>query len=105
MLLDVAPVLNIHLDSEHFNRVVTKMFMGDYLLKVSEIWHINSTVSIIFSRVTSGDYQSVIISINQALSPVVIQQPVLEFLLARLHLVKVFTVNCQLKVSHVEPPK
>lgn len=82
MLLDVAPELNIHIDSEHFNRVVTKMFMGDYLLLVSEIWNINSAVSVIFSRVTFGDYQSVIITINKALSPVVIQQPVLEFLLA-----------------------
>ena len=105
MLLDVEPVLNINLDSKYLYRFRPEMFMGDYLLLVSEIWNINFAVSVIFSRVTSGDYQSVIISINQALSPVVIQQPVLEFLLARLHLVKVFTVNCQLKVSHVEPPK
>ena len=69
MLLDVATVLNIHLDSEHFNWVITEMFMRNNLFLISEIWHINSAVSVIFPRVTSGDYQSVIISINQALSP------------------------------------
>lgn len=70
MLLDVAPVLNINLDSEHFNRFRPEVRMSNHLDFISIIRDINPATGVIFSRVSSGDDQPVIVLTINALPPV-----------------------------------
>ena len=59
MLLDVAPVLNIHLDSEHFNRLRPEVRVSYHLHFISSIWDIDTPTHIITLWVSAGDNKAI----------------------------------------------
>lgn len=88
--------IDIHLDSEHFYRLITEVRMSDDFDFKSVIRHHNSALGIIALWIAAGDDQPVIIAAYKTPLPIRINQAVLFWFLAALHCVEVLTFDCEL---------
>ncbi|EYY59725.1 hypothetical protein BX77_03130 [Escherichia coli O111:NM str. 2010C-4818] len=76
------------------------MWMCDCFYFISVIRDVNSATEVFALRISLCDNQAVILTVNEALIPVVITQAILFRFLPANHGIEVFTFNGKLQVSH-----
>ncbi|KFS98689.1 hypothetical protein GU40_04055 [Salmonella enterica subsp. enterica serovar Bareilly str. CFSAN000230] len=92
--------IDIHLYRVYLYRFIAEVGMCDCLDFISVIRDINSATEVVALRISLCDNQAVILTVNEALFPVVITQAILFRFLPANHGIEVFTFDGKLQVSH-----